>query len=268
MRGELALNDGELRGDAEQLAHELRLSHHVILCYPFSLCLSSPSPSPRFRVEFATPSVTSRSLWQATFAVSCCGDLAPQYCLVLTLAQTTSSADCSVGLKLRNCTCIGRVLIHIDDTRHRVTVVQQSTSKESLGGCRVAPVGQEKVDRLACGIDSSVQKTSSTLDADVCLIQPPASVCPSQVRTAALVHFRTEHLNPTPNAAGRNCQSAFGRHLGHVCQRNRVSQIPSDAPQNNVTAIVPPLEWIRGCNGQHSPYQPCKISQRNLRNGH
>lgn len=167
--------------------------------------------------------------------------------LVLTLAQPASSADGSNGLEIRHSTCIGWVLIHIDHSRQRVAIVPQSTTEESFGGCRIAPISQQEIDGLSCRIDGSIQETLSSLDVDVRLIQPPASVCPSQVRTAALIYFRTVYLHPTPNAAGRNCQSALRCHLRHVNQRNLVPQIPSHAPQNNVTAIVPPLEWIRRC---------------------
>jgi hypothetical protein len=106
------------------------------------------------------------------------------------------------------------------------------------------------------------------MEVDVRLIQPPAPVCPSQVRTTALIHFRTEHLNPSPNAAGRNCQSTLRCHLPPVDQRNRISQIPSDAPQNNLAAIVPPLEGIRCGDGQHLPYQPEPLDFATEPSGH
>lgn len=46
-------------------------------------------------------------------------------------------------------------------------------------------------------------------------------------------------------------------------QRDRISQVPPHAPQNNVALIVPPFEWIRGCDGQHLPYQPGPTRFRN-----
>jgi hypothetical protein len=139
----------------------------------------------------------------------------------------------------------------------------KSTSKESLGGCCITPVSQEEINSLPAGIYGSVKKPLPSFDVDIRLIQPPTPVCPSQVPTAALIHFRTEHLNPSPNAAGRNCKSTLGCHLGHVRQRNRVAQIPPNAPQNNVATIVTPFKWIRCCDGQHLPYQPALANFRN-----
>jgi hypothetical protein len=96
--------------------------------------------------------------------------------------------------------------------------------KEAFNGCGISPVSQQEVDDLPGGIDISVQESLSSLDVDVRLVQAPTSVRPSEVRTTALVQFWAEHLNPTPNAAGRNRQPALGRHLGHVRQRDRISE--------------------------------------------
>jgi hypothetical protein len=197
------------------------------------------------------PSARNRSLWPATFAVLRCGDLAPQYCLSTCIGVAGISCQCSAGLELRHGAWIGRVLIHINDTRHRVAFVPQSPMKEALGSYGITPVSQQEVDSLSGGIDSSVQKSLSSLDVDVRLVQAPSSICPSKVRSAALVDLWTKHLNPTPNAARRNRKPTLVRHFSHVHQRKWISQVPPHAPQNNVTLIVPPFKWIRGRDGQH-----------------
>src|SRR4051812_41442400 len=90
------------------------------------------------------------------------------------------------GMGKRGSTSISRS----ENTTNK-SVVPQSPLKEALGGCRVTPFSQQEVDGLPGGIDSSVQESLSSLDVDVRFIQPPTSICPSQVRTTALVHLRT-----------------------------------------------------------------------------
>jgi hypothetical protein len=117
-----------------------------------------------------------------------------------------------------------------DDARHRV-VVLQSSSKEPLCSRRIAPIRQQKVDGLPGGIDRSVKEAISSFDVDVGFIQPPASVGALQKRSGAPIYFRTVDLDPAPDTTCRNCQSSLGSHLGHVRERDRVSQVPPDAPK-------------------------------------
>ena len=52
------------------------------------------------------------------------------------------------------------------------------------------------------------------------------------------------------NGGGLDEQASFHCHLTHLCDRERVPQIPAHAPQDNVTRIMSPLEWI-GCGDRH-----------------
>jgi hypothetical protein len=92
------------------------------------------------------------------------------------LAETAPSTDRAVGFELYHRTWVGRVLIYVDDTRHRVAVIQQSSLKKPLGGCGIAAVSEQEVYRLPCGIDGSVQEALSPLDVDVGFIQPPTPI--------------------------------------------------------------------------------------------
>src|SRR3954471_3225069 len=83
----------------------------------------------------------------------------------------------------------------------------------------------------------------------------------------ALIQLRPVDLDSAPDATGIDGQSALVCHLCHVRERDRVPQVPSHAPHNDVARIVAPFERVRGSDGQHSPYQlPCQISQRNPEN--
>jgi hypothetical protein len=157
-------------------------------------------------------------------------------------------------LVLRHPAWIRRIFFYIDDSWHCVIVPQRS-SKEPLDGRHIALVGQRKVDRLPSGIDCSIKEPISSFDVDVDIIPLPASVGALQMRPAAPINFRTVNLKPPPHAARRCCQSSFGGHLGHLRERNRISQVPAHAPQDNVALIAAPFEWIRNCDRQYSPYQ-------------
>jgi hypothetical protein len=75
--------------------------------------------------------------------------------------------------------------------------------------------------------------------------------------------FSPEHLNPSPDATGINQKTTLRSHFRHMLERDWIPQVPSRAPQDNVTGIVAPLERIGGSDGQHSPYQRASTRFRN-----
>jgi len=48
-----------------------------------------------------------------------------------------------------------------------------------------------------------------------------------------------------------------------MLERDWIPQVPSHAPQDNVTGMLAPLERIGGSDGQHSPYQRASTRFRN-----
>jgi hypothetical protein len=67
--------------------------------------------------------------------------------------------------------------------------------------------------------------------------------------------FSPEHLNPSPDATGINQKTTLRSHFRRMLERDWIPQVPSRAPQDNVTGIVAPFERIGGSDGQHSPSQ-------------
>src|SRR5450755_2897852 len=78
-----------------------------------------------------------------------------------------------------------------------------------------------------------------------------------------LVQFGPIDLDPPPNTAGADRQTSFRGHLAHLCRRNRVAEIPTHTPHDDVTRIMSPLEGIRRGDWHISPYQTTLISFRN-----
>src|SRR6476659_1412693 len=80
---------------------------------------------------------------------------------------------------------------------------------------------------------------------------------------ATLIELRTEHLDPSPDATGINQKTTFRSPFRHMLERDWIPQVPSHAPQDNVTGMLAPLERIGGSDGQHSPYQHASTGFRN-----
>src|SRR6476619_6313288 len=55
---------------------------------------------------------------------------------------------------------------------------------------------------------------------------------------ATLIELRTEHLDPSPDATGINQKTTFRSHFRHMLERDWIPQVPSHAPQDNVTGMV------------------------------
>ena len=68
---------------------------------------------------------------------------------------------------------VGTALIHRDFFWDGI--VTHGLFKETHGGCHVALGGQQKINRVACLVDGSIQILPLALHADLCLIQAPAA---------------------------------------------------------------------------------------------
>jgi hypothetical protein len=134
--------------------------------------------------------------------------------------------------------------------------------KEALGSCCITLVSQQEVDGLPAGIDSLVHKSLSSLDVDVRLVEAPTSIRLSQVRTAALVHLRTKHLNPTQMQLAE-IASPRSTAISAMCFTRSDTSDTTARTTDDVSAIVLTFEWIRRCDWQHLPYQCAPLRFRN-----
>src|SRR4051812_44374120 len=141
--------------------------------------------------------------------------------------------------------------------------MRQSPAKEAFRGCCVTLGREQKVDRLAGGIDCPIEETFLSLHLDVGFIQTPTFVRWLQMSPTALVQLWPVDLDPPPNTAGADRQTSFRGHFPHLCHRNRIAEIPAHTPHDDVARIMSPLEGIGSGDRHISPYQTGLLSFRN-----
>ena len=114
--------------------------------------------------------------------------------------KTAMSSDGAFLLQILNHHRIGAVFVDIDHPRHRVAWTRQSPAKEALRGYCVTLGREQKVDRLAGGIQRSIQILVLTFYLNVGLVDPIALVDRLQIPAAAFIQFGCIRLHPAPNA--------------------------------------------------------------------
>jgi hypothetical protein len=102
----------------------------------------------------------------------------------------------------------------------------------------------QKVDRLARGIQRSIQILVLTFYLDVGFVDPIALVDWLEIPAAAFVQFGCIRLHPTPNATGIYLHAAFGHQLRDVLIRQRVSKVQTHAFNDQFSRVLAPFEWI------------------------
>jgi hypothetical protein len=99
------------------------------------------------------------------------------------------------------------------------------SSKEEAFRCGCISLRrQQKVNRLAGGVNSAVQVSIFVFNLYVGLVYAVGFVRPPQMRATALVDLWRIRLDPPPNAAGIHLKASFRQHLGHVKVRERISE--------------------------------------------
>jgi hypothetical protein len=80
---------------------------------------------------------------------------------------------------------------------------------------------QQKLDRLAGGVDRTVQVPFLALDPYIGLVDPVGLVGGPKMWPATPIEFRCKRLDPPPNTTGIYGKAPLGQHLSHmlVCQR-------------------------------------------------
>ena len=142
---------------------------------------------------------------------------------VLALAQANATRQRTLGFQRLDGCRIGGVLVNVHDPWHRVARCFYGFNQEAFCCRRIAFRCQQKIDRLAGGVDCTVQVPVLTLDPYIGLVYPVGLVGGPKMRPAALIEFRCIRLNPPPNAAGIHRKTALGQHLSHMLVRQRIS---------------------------------------------
>ena len=89
---------------------------------------------------------------------------------VLALAQPNPPRQGTPGFHLLNGGRVSRVLVDIHDTWHGIAGCRNGMEEKAFGRCRIALRRQQKLDRLAGGIDGPVQVPVFPLNSQVGLI--------------------------------------------------------------------------------------------------
>ena len=106
---------------------------------------------------------------------------------------------------------------------HRIARCFDGFNKEALGCPSIAFRRQQKLDRLARGVDRTVQVPVLALDPYIGLVYPVGRVGGPKKWPAALIEFRRIRLDPPPHAARIHLKAPFSQHLSHVLVRQGIS---------------------------------------------
>ena len=120
------------------------------------------------------------------------------------------------------------ILVDVHDPWQGIAGCRQSLSEEPLGRICIPSRGEQKVDRLAHGVDCSIQILVLAFDLYIGLVDPIAFVRGLQMWPTSLIQFWRIGLDPGPDAAGIHIDSAFGQNLGDVFVGQRISQVTSE----------------------------------------
>jgi hypothetical protein len=187
---------------------------------------------------------------------------------IFALTQTDTARQNPLRFSLQpfQCRREGRVLVHIDDSRHWIARSTQSLTEEAFSGRSIALRAEQKIDGLTGGIHGTIEELVLALDLYICLVSAVAFVGGLQVWPAAFVPFGSVGLDPAPDTAGIHSHSAFGQKLGNVLISEGISEVPADAENNHLARELATFERI-GRSDWHGllPYQTqAQTSQWNL----
>src|SRR5260370_242061 len=123
---------------------------------------------------------------------------------------------------------------------------------------------EEKVDRLTCGIQRSIQVLVLAFNLDIGLVDPIALVRRFEMRSAAFVQLGCIGLHPAPNAAGIHLDTTFGHQFGDALVGERIPEIPAHAQNDHFSRVLAPFERIVQVD-RHGilPYQDASSEVRN-----
>src|SRR6266446_6823606 len=124
---------------------------------------------------------------------------------------------------------------------------------------------EQKVDRLPCGIQRSIQILVLAFYAYIGLVDPIALVRRLEMRSTAFVQLGCICLHPAPNAAGIHLDTTFGHQLGDVLVGERIPEIPAHAQNDHISRVMAPFET--GCGLIGMDFYPIRMPAPKFRDG-
>ena len=97
-------------------------------------------------------------------------------------------------------------------------------------------------------------------------VDPVGFVGRLQVRTAALIEFRPEDLDPAPDAGSVDSKAPFIHEIRHLPIAQREAQVPTHTHEDDWVFVMPPEERIGRPNGHRFTLPQSDSSFRNTTN--
>ena len=139
---------------------------------------------------------------------------------------------------------ISRVLINDDDTWGGRMCGAEGLAEETLGGCGIARLTEQKVNGLTRGIDGSIEVIPLLLDLDVRLIDAIGVVRLGEMGTTPLVELRRVALHPPKYSGVIDGDPTFPQQFFDITIAQGLAQIPPYAAHDDLTRKVTPFaDW-------------------------
>ena len=144
--------------------------------------------------------------------------------------------------------------IDVDDPRRRAAA-GQCQPQEHLRRDQVALGRQHELDGLAGRIDSAIQVGPVASNLQVGLIDPPRPIRTAQLAANPLIQNRCIPLDPAPDRDMIHGEVPLRHDLLQVTIRQRESQVPANAQEDDHVVEVPPTKQCWPFSGHDKPYQ-------------
>ena len=130
---------------------------------------------------------------------------------------------------------VGLRLVGTDRNRPMQTDTLNHLVEKGFGRLRISARGEAKIDHLAVGIDGTPEVAPLSADTDIGFIDMPVDACAAQMLLGALGQFWAELLDPAIHRRAINNDVALCQKIDDILVRQRISQIPPDGTENDIT---------------------------------
>ena len=205
-----------LRGKTEGYFDESKLLDHVDLRQPPHLSL--PDHMNCFIALDRAPRSIKRA--EAEFGVDPSLDgamiLFDDVVEVRNGTAATASTQGTDPLQLLNDGWIGRISIHRDNARPRMTRRGQSLLEEASGRSQVPRLRKQEIDRGTGGIDGAIEVRPVAGNSNISFVGPPRAIRGFHLAADSLVQFRCVALYPSPNGGVVDRQIALAHQFFQI----------------------------------------------------
>ena len=145
---------------------------------------------------------------------------------ILALPGERTAPEFAVSLHLRDRPWIGGVLVDRERARIDGVRLRERLAEEPLRR-RIAPCGQQEVDRLPAAVHRPIEIHPTSLHPDIGLVHPPGAVAHPQMRADPLLKFLGIGLDPTEDRCVVDLDAAIEEHQFEIAVADGKHQIPT-----------------------------------------